>query len=358
MEYYVTLYILYFFIGLTEINKKGKSLGFLCFICLVPLFVLTAFRDFSVGNDTMPYYNTYLSIHMLYDLKQALLYSRMEPGYIFLNYLFSSFNIQYIYMQIFISAFIYYSLFRFLRKYSLNIGLSCMVYLGMRMFCGPMNVVRMWIALAVLLYALDYFLSREKYLANCLVVLATMFHYSALIFLFLNFIYKIKIKKKYIAVLMFSSLGIAAIGNTFFEVLTNSLGIYQGYLNSKYFNYDDNIAVYITLLIDICLVGLFYFLTRGKPFVDSRDISVFVYLVIISMCLDIIGLTNTIMSRISGYFYISWMVLLPLAVNHIRNGEKKLFIYSCLAIGFFLQFLVIMIYRPQWYGVVPYTWYF
>ena len=147
-------------------------------------------------------------------------------------------------------------------------------------------------------------------------------------------------------------------GNTFFEVLTNSLGIYQGYLNSKYFNYDDNIAVYITLLIDICLVGLFYFLTRGKPFVDSRDISVFVYLVIISMCLDTIGLTNTIMSRISGYFYISWMVLLPLAVNHIRNGEKKLFIYSCLAIGFFLQFLVIMIYRPQWYGVVPYTWYF
>ena len=358
MEYYIILYILYFFIGLTEINKKEKSSGFLCFICLVPLFALTAFRDFSVGNDTMPYYNTYLTIHMLDDLKQAFLYSRMEPGYVFVNYIFSILNIQYIYLQIFVSMFIYYSLFIFFRKYSFNIGLSCMIFLGMRMFCGPMNVVRMWIALAILLYALDYFLSRKKYLGNCFVVLATMFHYSALIFLLLNFIYKIKIKKKYIAVLIFSSLGIAAIGNTFFEVLTNSLGIYQGYLNSKYFNYDDNIAVYITLLIDICLISLLYFIARRKYFDSFENVSIFFYLVIISMCLDIIGLTNTIMSRISGYFYISWIVLLPLAVNYIQNGEKKLFIYSCLAIGFFLQFLVVMIYRPQWYGVVPYTWYF
>lgn len=358
MEYYVILYILYFCIGIMEINNRRKQTTFLCAVCLIPLFILTAFRDFSVGNDTITYYNVYLTIGMMDDLKQAFLYSRMEPGYVFFNYLFNSFDFQYIYMQIFVSAFIYYSLFRFLRKYSLNIGLSCMIFLGMRLFCGPMNVVRMWIALAILLYALDYFLSNKIYLANIFVILAAMFHYSAMIFLIMNFIYKVRMKKKHFATLVFSSVVVAIIGRPFFEVLTNSIGLYQGYLNSNYFNYDDNIAVYITLLIDICLVSLFYFLTRRKHFDGFKNVSLFVYLVIISMCLDIIGLTNTIMSRISGYFYISWMVLLPLAVNYIQKAEKKLFIYSCLAISFILQFLVIMIYRPQWNGVVPYTWYF
>ena len=358
MEYYVILYILYFGVGIMEINNRRKQTSFWCAVCLMPLFILTAFRDFSVGNDTIPYYNTYLTIYMLDDLKQAFLYSRMEPGYVFINYIFASLNIQYIYLQVCISAFIYYSLFRFLCKYSFNVGLSCMIFLGMRLFCGPMNVVRMWIALAILLYALDYFLSNKIYLANFFVILAAIFHYSAMIFLIMNLICKVGMKKKYFAILVFSSVLVAIIGRPFFEMLTNYIGLYQGYLNSNYFNYDDNIAVYITLLIDICLVSLFYFLTRRKQLDGFKNVSVFVYLVIISMCLDIIGLTNTIMSRISGYFYISWMVLLPLAVNYIRKADKKLFIYSCLAISFFLQFLVVMIYRPQWNGVVPYTWYF
>lgn len=358
MEYYIILFILYFLIGLIEINNKKKTeySKIFALISLFPLFVLTAFRDVRVGNDTIAYVHTYNILSYISNFKDIFLYSRMEPGYIFINYIFAITGAEYICMQIFISGFIYYSLFRFLSRYSVNIGLSCIIFLGMRMFCGPMNVVRMWIALAILLFALDYFIQSKIYKANILIILAMTFHYSALIFLALNFTNS-KLNTRNVIIIILTSVAIALAGKSFFDVATGSVGLYQGYLDSKYFNYDDNIAIYLTLLIDITLTGLYFFLFKIEKINYSKTLIIFVYLSIFSVGLDIIGLTNTIMTRISGYFYISWMILIPIAVNYIKKANIKLLIYCCLAIGFLAQFLVVMIFRPTWNGVVPYVWY-
>lgn len=358
MEYYIILFILYFIIGLLEINNKVKPeySKIFALVSLFPLFVLTAFRDVSVGNDTIAYFHTYSILSHINSFKDMFLYSRMEPGYIFINYIFAMAGAEYIYMQIFISGFIYYSLFRFLSRYSVNIGLSCIIFLGMRMFCGPMNVVRMWIALAILLFALDYFIQSKIYKANILIIVAMTFHYSALIFLALNFTNS-KLNTRNVIIIILTSIAIAVAGKSFFDVATGSIGLYQGYLDSKYFNYDDNIAIYLTLVIDIALTGLYFFLFKIEKIKYSKILMIFAYLSIFSIGLDIIGLTNTIMNRISGYFYISWLVLIPIAVNYIKKIDIKLLVFCLVTLGFLSQFLVVMIYRPTWNGVVPYVWY-
>ena len=65
----------------------------------------------------------------------------------------------------------------------------------------------------------------------------------------------------------------------------------------------------------------------------------------------------SIFNRFSPYFSIFNIVWIPNYLNLIQNRRKKLF-YSLIIVGIYTAyFLSILIYRPQWYLVIPYKIY-
>ena len=360
MEYYTFLFVIYFLVGILELmyNYSPMVKKICSYFCLLPLAVMTAFRDFSVGNDTWTYYYTYDIISFSDSLSNSLEYSRMEPGYVALNYTFSQLGFEYIVMQAIISFFIYFSLIHFIGKYSVNVGFSCIVFLGMRMFCGPMNVVRMWIALCFLLYAIDYIRSRNIICAVFFIACGSLFHYSLAICFPLIFISNLNFNFKNVITMITLSVSFATLGKSFFEIVTRYTGLYQGYLNSNYFDIENNIAIYLTAGLDVIfLIFTLFMLKKEIVSLKSIELKVFLFMSVITICIDILGFSNSIMGRLSGYFSICWLVLLPLAIENINSKVHRIGVFMLFSLCFYLQLYIVMLYRPQWNGVVPYIWY-
>lgn len=345
-----------------HINRRKAT-----FFLLIPAFFLVAFRDLSIGNDTYMYSYGFERINQMQTLSEAISNSRYELGYVIVNYVVGMFNGNYQLFQVIITAFIFMSLFCFVSEYSCNVGLSCYIFLTTRMMIGPMNTVRMWCAIAILLFSIK-FIEKRKLIVFCIIVVcATLFHKTAIVFLIS---YPLCNKKnngtKLPLWIIISSCVISVFGNTVFVKVTNMIGIYEGYLNSVYFNNDSNIAVILGLLIDVSFAILFILYKQKlieSSHADERISEVFEFnrisyvLFFLVVGLDIIGLNNTIMNRISTYYSVTFLCSIPNLVMCIK-GKTQITVQ--LAIMFFLalQFYIVMIYRPEWNGVTPYRTFF
>lgn len=231
---------------------------------------------------------------------------------------------------------------------------------------STMNVVRMWIAIAILLYSIPFLQNRRIIQFLAVVVIASSFHSTALVFLLIYPLVKLDIRFKTIMSCLGVSIILFIIGRPVFIRITELIGRYGGYLDSNYFNYESNIAVYLTLAINMALFALIYNSMKRKAHESNSQESEIAIVSIEQICVicgllvtafSIIGLGNTIMDRISAYFSVFFPISLPLAFFYKKNNKNREIMLWILIIGLAAQYLVVMIYRPSWNGVTPYHFY-
>ena len=333
-----------------------------CFV-LFPLFALCAFRAMTVGNDTQTYYYGYVRIQNYGSILAAIQGSRYEVGYTCLCYILNKINLSFLEMQILVSLFIYTSFLKFFKRYSVNFSFSCFIFLSLRYAMSTMNVTRMWVAVAILLYSIQYIQDR-KLLRFCLIVcVSSLFHVTALVFLLLYPAVTLRVNKKTISITIMISVIFLMLGRALFIRITSIIGRYGGYLNSSYFVFESNIAVYLSLAINVALFALTYF-TIGKKDsqirINSSAVSIDRICVtcgLLVTAIGIVGLGNTIMDRIAIYFGFLFTISLPLSIKKTNNSSNRAILYIALIIALSAQFLVVMILRPGWNGVTPYTFF-
>ena len=112
-----------------------------------------------------------------------------------------------------------------------------------------MNVIRMYCAIAILIYAIPCVLKRRLGAFLLVVVLASLFHKSSFIFIVLYPLCIRKYNRVEHGFIIFSSIIIAYLGASFFEWLTTSLDLYEGYVNEERFDNMNHTAVFLGLLI-------------------------------------------------------------------------------------------------------------
>lgn len=148
-----------------------------------------------------------------------------EPltSYVFVlpSILFKNVDVFFILTSLFIYSLAFYSF----RKYSVLPSLSLIIYLSI-FYLISCSIVRQAIALSICLYAYKYILNNsfKKYVVAILI--ATLFHYSAFITIFIYYIYR---KGNIIRTLVLL-LGILFLKNLIIAGLTN-LGWYTSYLD-------------------------------------------------------------------------------------------------------------------------------
>ncbi|MHA7966131.1 EpsG family protein [Paenibacillus sp. CAU 1782] len=366
MSLYILIAFLFFLAAVFEyaVPKIKKSVLWVI-ILLTPLFILSAFRAPSVGNDSLTYYNSYFIV-INEDLFSKSV-SSMEIGYVILSRLFGLIGFEYIHLQVLITCFIFIVLAVSIYKYSKNVAFSVYIFITSRMFFDIMNISRQYISIAILMLSVSYIKEKKFIKFFLLVLLASLFHISALVFLISYPISNITYKKGNVTLILLIGIVASVMFDEIVRMFTNLNPKYLVYLHSEYFNSQGNIAIYFNLLIYLSIffaaliTGYRKYVYRdnntilANHYMDEQKIW-FSFCLIAVIC-GLAGLNAPLVSRISIYFTAFYIFAIPNIVSGLKGKVEKLVLFSVISIGFFLNYYITMLYRPEWNRVYPYLWY-
>ena len=369
MSYYVILMLTYAILGLLELESslRIKRRELYAFVLLFPMMCLVALRAENVGDDTVTYANNYDLIRMLPSYNFFLLHmGRMEPGYTHLSYILSHHGFSFFQFQIVLAIIIFGSFWRFIVKYSPNISVSCFIISTGTLY-SAMNVMRMELAIAILMFAVPYIQKKQLIRFLIVVFIASLFHKTSILFLIMYPLGVLKYNRKIITLIILSSVAIAYMGVTFFQFMTSELEMYENYTEGKYFSENRSLVAVSIHFVETLLMLLMFKWTgyfdrnqyigryeRKEYSISFAYISKMAYWIVFA--LSIIGFSNNIMSRLSGYYDFMTMIMIPYAILCLKSKNIQRFVYLLIVMLFISERLVIWILRPSWNAVVPYEW--
>ena len=367
MSYYVTLMLTYAILGLLELEGSLQIVRrkIYAFFLMIPMACLVAFRGKEIGTDTNNYVRAYEFIEMFPSYEIFLLnMGRMEPGYTHLSYFLSHYGFSYFQFQIVVAFFIFYSFWRFIVKYSPNISASCFI-ISTGVLYLSMNVMRMGLAVAILLFAIPYIQKRQWIRFLIVVFIAFLFHRSSMVFLIMYPLCVLKYNRKITTLIILSSVAIAFMGVTFFQFLTSELDMYEDYTGGKYFSEDRSLVgvsiIFLETLLTLMMFSWTGYFDKYQYTTNENNTGNHISFAYISrmaywmvFALSIIGFSNNMMNRLSGYFSIVTMIMIPCAILCVKSKDTQRLLYLLIVTIFIAERITIWTLRPTWNAVVPY----
>lgn len=280
-----------------------------------------------------------------------------EPGYQIINKLTSLICDDFIFFLFFINIFIWICFASFLKRYSLNLIYSFWLLLFLGYFDQTFNLLRQYMAMAILLYSYKYVVNRSFGKFVVMTFIAMSFHASAIIFILTYFIYNFKIKKtsSNIFIYLFLCAILFLLSNYIFKLL--ELTPYAGYLTSKTWGVQEEV-VKIAPIMNFCILFIIiacYWIYN--KFNDKTLNSIFT-IVIIGSFMTILSFKFTPIGRVASYFSIFSVILLTNTIAQICNKRKRFLLYSFFFIIFLIKYIIVAYFRPDWASVYPYKFFF
>lgn len=329
--------------------KKYPRL-YLVFIFVV-FFLISGLRSPLVGNDTLNYVQLFDELRIL---PVSNFESRFEKGYLYFN-LFLGYLFKNSQALLIISALIICSGYFFLiTKYSKIPWMSVYLFLTLRFFDASMNVLRLSIAMSLIFVGVYCLLENKRICFFLFVILASLFHNTAIIFIVVYFLKYFKLNIKYLTITIMISFGITFFFDKLIFIVFQIFPAYTSYITSSYMGNEVKLATVLNLIINlIVFVWIFYMHKRSNDPTDEALIKIF----FIGVCISVISFEFTLLDRVSELFTVFMIVLIPNSISLIKSSKMKIFISYAFIIFFFLYYLVIVIYRPEWNRIYPFTFF-
>ncbi|MGL5682631.1 MAG: EpsG family protein [Marinifilaceae bacterium] len=208
------------------------------------------------------------------------------------------------------------------------------------------NVVRQSVALTIIMCAVRYIRSHNLFKYIMLIFLAYGFHTSALIFLPMYWVVRLKILSNRIFQLIIFAISVVfsdRIVPLLIEMSSGYLG-YIGYENRlERFDIDDTLMIefssgigyYVKLILAFFIIIFTPILNRA--FVD-RDFMYFNRLYFIGICLYTITANFMLLGRMALYFDIFYVIMLAFLVKYLQSLSR------CKTIGYIVSIIIILFY--------------
>ena len=332
--YILTLGVSLFFSVLAMMSNITKRL-FIISALFIP-FCLLGFREFSGIDDPV-----YLSIFEHIRKESVVKYffsSTMEPGYLFLNKVVSLFTSKYIYMQIIATfipfLFLYKSFIRYERHANIFIIL---LFLNSFIFFQILaaGLVRMFIAIAIIIYAFSLIYSKELKKYVFLVLVASLFHYSALLMLVFTYFFfpkveSIRVWKKF----TFISTLIMPF------IILVVIYIASHFLGERYLRYtqilNENISISTFDAIPFIIIALVF--KKNIPKNEQNSYYFFIAMAFFSLIVSI-GSTVIPLGRLVFYLRMSYIMIFATIYKNTSIGLVKYLLFLfCLVFSFWYLF--------------------
>ncbi|MEK3885894.1 EpsG family protein [Bacillus sp. FSL K6-3431] len=218
-------------------------------------------------------------------------------------------------------------------KYSRMFELSTYVYITGGLFLVSMNGIRQVLAAAIIFTATKYLMngSWAKYFA--VVILASMFHQSALILIPIFFLVRYKAWSNATYILLFFSIAIVIGFDQFSALLFSAIGDTQ---YGQYSNFDEGGASIVRVAVDaVPLVIAYLGREKFREIFPSSDY--IVNMALIGFIFMLISTQNWIFARFAIYFSLYQLILISWIIKLFCKKDQR-FVYYVLLICYGLYY--------------------
>lgn len=323
-------------------SNAGTNIFFLIILCFCGL-------RYCVGND----YENYVILWESFSNGTFPL-SRAEPGYLFLNYLFSKFEYGYYYVFFFAAFITYYFVFKAIKQIQVDSFLAffAIFTLGFLITCN--DQVRQGIAMALFFYSLK-FVVKENFIkySSCLLI-ASLFHYTALLFIPLYFLFKLKFELKwYVWFILICAFYILSLSGFFYSIMSKLIVMipYYGelYMTKLKFLEQEQLSSGFGLLF-VVLNGLYVSFLLNIKFSRTSSQNLYIKIYLLGILLFIVSNGFMLPERISFYFLYTNIFVIPI----ILNQKKYKLLNLLFIIGILVYYGLQSYYGLEKHGAVPY----
>ena len=318
-------------------NKKVIAL------MLFPLFALIAFRGSSVGFDTPAYSNMFIAMkNNLFALEAS--YDRIEIGFKILLKVLSviSDNPQILFI---VQALLFYVVFiNFLKRNTLDPARFIVLFLGLNLFNFYLTGVRQAFAMSICIMA--YQMAKERKLVRflLLIVLAFMFHKSALFFIAIYPLCSKKINKNYIFLDVLIIGCVAVFNERLFEIGGSVFDLNYGVESAQ----NGYLMVGIVAITTVMSFLYYALLVRKNP-----DCAILIQINVLSMAMWVLRLYSRTAERIALYF-LPFTILLMIELFDLPKDSRYKKIINLGSVAFFTLYFI---YRLNGVGLLPYQFF-
>ena len=341
MYIYITLififgWILYPII-LKKSNRRIANLFFLGILFPVCSFAM-GFRDVSVGIDTQSYkqmfdeYNL-LSWHAIF--VNSIDSERADLGFKSFMKICSEIYPNYYFFQIIFSLIYVFLNLKLIFKYTDNVVLVSAIFLGGGLYMQSFNIARQMLAVIIGGYAISSILNKKLLCATFYILLAYLFHSSAIILFIIIILYPLRKYTFFLKIAPFLFLiSIFLLGTSILNIVTMIFGEkYISYILNDYSRPNSGILLKIMWLINFAIAMYTLYSKHIKEFILK-------YLSLIS-CISIacfiVGLYINFADRMGLYFIPSFLFLYDKISLSIKN-KKIQYVYNNGMTAFFITF--------------------
>lgn len=267
------------------------------------------------------------------------------------GYLLSAWLLSHVFpdpqFQFFISGIVFScSVCYFVYKNSEDIPLSLLMFNCLGLFNFFVQGLRQSIAMCICLFAIEQCKKRKMISFILLVLLASLFHGSALIFVFVYFLFPLKVDFKTCAIL--------AVLSAFGSRLINQALDFMNYAMNENYSLSGNMEAQggiVAALVYILILALELLRLWNKN--REQKYSFFFYYTLVGAVAFIMrGAVGPIIDRISMYFMFGQMILLPDGMNIFSKNSNTLvrWVVVALCVG-------IAIYKTSYSTLIPYNFF-
>ncbi len=350
MLIYYLLIVAIIFFGIFLEKKHKKTYAIIVFIMLT---LIAGLRKYTIGNDTGNYVSFFNKV-ILYG-SNIFKTSRFEVAYVLFNFIISKISSNYTVLLFFAASITNACICQFVYKYSKNMTFSFLLFIVCRFFFSEMNIIREFLAIAIVLYSIKYIENRKIVKYILMIIIASMFHVSALVAVVLYFLYGLDLSKKNRFYLILAT-GLCYV--FLYDILTyvtSSLGTYTLYVQ-EYYN-SNELANILLFLISV-LVFVFVSFIKNKKEVETDKNDILLYNIsFVNVLLNFLAIRISILSRVSTYFDVFSIVLIANYIAKLENKRTRALCYILVFVGFLCYCLTITYLRPNWNHINPYMFY-
>ncbi len=235
-------------------NQKGERF-FWVTTCAV-LIIFTGLRGYRVGSDTYTYILS-MQKYSGQSFSQVFFHGGnfygFEPGYQLFTKLCGFLNFDPSLFLIAVACMIYIPFWNLMKKYSIDPVQSVLIYFAFGMFYFSLGIFRQMIALSICLLSVPFILKRETLKFSLMIVLAMLFHYTAICWVLVYIIFALDLKDIFNRLVVPISICFLLFGPLFVKMILNFFPRYQSYIGT------DRAAMGGSYLMLILLAGIYVF---------------------------------------------------------------------------------------------------
>lgn len=346
---YILTFLIIFFIGVM-FNKfwhrSPKTKKYYLVITFIPLFLVSGWRADNVGTDT---YNYLLGFRSIRDVSPSSMFEivRWEYGYVLLNKVSSILSNNEQIILVSTSFLVLSGVMYFIYINSENIVFSVFLYISLYLYLFSFNGIRQAIAMSILVMGFHLIMERKFFRYLIVVLMATLFHETAILMLSLYFIYYFKFNMKNVLVVSF-----------IFVLSFISIELIISYILSftRSLSYIDTTAIVERsgILFPLINFSIFVFMLYIKITNHIKDpiLDLFLFIAILGFFGSLLSIKVYKLLRLNYYFMIYYIVSIPYSLKLIRSKRLKL-IMSYLVIAISSVYLIARL-TSGWHGIIPY----